>query len=292
MESATLDLRDRDALRATLRGMPPEIVIHMAAQPLVRRGVREPHETFETNVMGLVNLLDALRESRAPIAFVCVTSDKVYARSGDDRAFVEGDALGGDDPYSASKACAEIVCQAYRQTYGAGDGLRIATARAGNVIGGGDYSQDRLVPDVVAACSRKEAPLLRNPDAIRPWQHVLDALFGYLLLAQRLHENRDAETSWNFGPQEARTPTVAAVAERIATILDGPHWQKATDDGPRERHALRVDSSKARATLGWRSKMSVDAAIDWTAQWYARHAAGRDTRSLVAEQISAYEALP
>lgn len=292
MESAYADLRERDATVELVRRARPEVLIHLAAQSLVQRGIATPYETFTTNVIGLVNLLDATRALEAPPSFVCITSDKVYAQSKSDRAFRESDPLGGDDPYSASKACAEIVSAAYRASYAGEDSLRICTARAGNVIGGGDWSQDRLVPDIVRAVERGEEPLLRNPESTRPWQHVLDALGGYLLLAQRLHEDpQSAQAAWNFGPAEREMPTVAQVADRILKALGGTTWRRAERSDAIERSALRVDSNKARSELGWRSRLSIESAIDWTVGWYARRAAGEDARALVTEQTASYEAL-
>ena len=291
MESAIVDLRDRDATLGALEAQRPETVVHMAAQPIVRVGVRDPYGTFATNVVGYVNLLDAARALADPPSIVCVTSDKVYADLGGDRAFVESDGLGGDDPYSASKACAELVSQAYAHTYAGA--ISLCTARAGNVIGGGDWSQDRLVPDLVRAAQAGEEPVLRNPESTRPWQHALDALAGYLLLARRLHDDpASARGAWNFGPAEAAMPAVAHVAERVLRELGrDARWQRAEHCDAIERRALSVDSSKARSALGWRSRLTIDDAFDWTARWYARHAAGDSAGSLVAEQIAAYEEL-
>lgn len=290
MESALLDLRARDALASEVARARPQTIVHMAAQPIVRRSVREPYETFSTNVIGYVNVLDAALALVEPAAIVSVTSDKVYARGDDDRAFQEEDPLGGDDPYSASKACAELVTTAYARTF---DGaLSICTARAGNVIGGGDWSVDRLVPDIVRAVERGQPPVLRNPDSTRPWQHVLDALSGYLVLAQRLYrDSRGASGAWNFGPAETKMPTVAQVADRVIDILGGTTWTRAPQGDAIERAALRVDSKKARDRLGWRSRLSIEDAIDSTASWYARYARGERAAALVEEQIAAYEAL-
>lgn len=292
MESSYADLRDRDRTIDLVQRARPETILHLAAQSLVRRGVAEPYETFTTNVIGLVNLLDATRALETPPSFVCVTSDKVYAHGDSDRAFRESDPLGGDDPYSASKACAEIVSTAYRASYAGEHSLHICTARAGNVIGGGDWSQDRLIPDIVRALERGDEPVLRNPESTRPWQHVLDALGGYLLLAQRLHEDPQAvQGAWNFGPAEREIPTVAQVADRVLKALGGASWRRAGHGDAIERIMLRVDSSKARSELGWRSRLNIESAIDWSAGWYARRAAGEDARALVTEQIASYEAL-
>lgn len=289
IDSHLVDLLDVDAVRRTISATTPEVVVHMAAQPLVHYSLAFPRTTIETNVTGLVNLLDVLRNREQSPAIVCVTSDKVYAEGTADRAFVESDPLGGDDPYSASKACAEIVAAAYRASYG--PHLRLCTARAGNVIGGGDWSQNRLVPDVIRAMECGYTPVLRNPRSTRPWQHVLDALQGYLLLAQGMARgDRSMETAWNFGPDESKLPTVEEVALRVMRVFGKDAWN-AGSGNPIERATLRVDASKARERLGWRSRLPIDDAILWTATWYARHAAGEPVDRLVAEQIDAYEAL-
>ncbi len=290
VESLLLDVRDRAATMDALARLRPEIVVHMAAQPLVRRGIRDPHETFETNVVGLVNVLDGALALSNPPALVVVTSDKVYARANDEHAFVESDPLGGDDPYSASKACAEIVSATYRESYGKARALRLSTARAGNVVGGGDWSEDRLIPDLVRAIERDETPVLRSPEATRPWQHVLDALYGYLLLAQHLCADDVEQGAWNFGPSEAAPPTVADVVRRFLAVFGKQQWQSVPDPGGIERAALHVDSQKARSLLGWRSKLSIDDAIAWAGQWYAQRLGGGEPASLCEEQIAAYEA--
>lgn len=287
IDSRLIDLRDRGAIAAAVRSVEPEIVIHMAAQPIVRHGIARPAETFSTNVLGLVHLLDAIRDAPKPASVVNVTSDKVYAEAVDDRAFREDDALGGSDPYSASKACAEIVTSAYVQTYG----VSACTARAGNVIGGGDWSEDRLVPDLVRAMGRGVSPQLRNPTATRPWQHVLDALSGYVLLAQRLIEDpSSARGAWNFGPVDAGSIPVSALARAFSRAAGATtSWQPSTENAPAERMALRLDSTKARERLHWRSRLNVEETVALTAEWYIAVARGDNARDVTRAQIERYE---
>lgn len=289
VESRLLDVRDRAAAIDAIRELRPEIVVHMAAQTLVRRSVRDPYETFGTNVVGLVNVLDGALALSEPPALLIVTSDKVYARAHDEYALREEDPLGGDDPYSASKACAEIVSASYRVSYGAKRSLLLCTARAGNVIGGGDWSEDRLIPDLVRAIERDDVPVLRNPESTRPWQHALDALYGYLLLTQRLCAGDIEQGAWNFGPSERVLPTVAEIAQRFLAFFGKTQWRRTPDRDTIERPTLRVDSQKARTILGWRSRLSIDEAISWSAQWYAQRLNGREAAALCAEQIAAYE---
>ncbi len=286
-----VDVRDREATLDAVASFQPATIFHLAAQSLVLRGLADPHATFATNVMGLVNLLDAAKALAAPPQIVVVTSDKVYARQLDDRAFVETDPLGGDDPYSASKACAEIVVDAYRGTHN--QRAHVCTARAGNVIGGGDWAENRLLPDIVRAVVREDTVLLRNPRSTRPWQHVLDALYGYLLLAQSLHAAPErTEGAWNFGPSESSMPAVETVATRALQRFGGGEWVAADRTSDVERPTLRVDSTKARSNLRWRSRLSIHEAISWTVDWYAQQSAGEPAAGLVDEQIAQYETLP
>lgn len=288
MQSVTHDIRDGAFVDGLIAELQPEIVFHLAAQSLVRKGYETPVATYETNVMGTVHLLDAVRRAPQVRAVVVVTSDKCYANHEWPWPYRETDSLGGADPYSSSKAAAEIVTQAYRDSFFR-DGAAIATARAGNVIGGGDWSADRLVPDIVAAIIEKRGVQLRNPHAIRPWQHVLEPLSGYLLLAQRLVENRAHAQAWNFGPEGPQTHTVAQLAEQLTRELDGSgSWSPQPGDHPHETHVLRVDASKARYELGWRARLHETEAISWTAQWYNDWRAGGDVLTRTNRQIEEY----
>lgn len=299
MHSRFGDVRDLEQLSRALNDAAPDVVFHLSAQPLVRRSYQMPVETFATNVMGTVNLLEAARKSDSVKSVVVVTSDKCYdGRNAITRPYAEDDALGGSgDPYSASKACAELVTRAFGGSWASGgrSGMSIATARAGNVIGGGDYAEDRIVPDAIAALSRGEALAVRNPRAIRPWQHVLEPLCGYLMLAERLclEGNRWAE-AWNFGPDDADAVPVAALADKVVDAWGSGSWRAApAADSFHEAPQLRLDSGKARRRLGWRPKLSLSEAVAMTVRWYrtAQHAGGDSLRRLSLAQIHDYEEL-
>jgi CDP-glucose 4,6-dehydratase len=313
-----LDVRDREGLVATLAKARPEVVLHLAAQPLVRRSLIDPVGTYETNVIGTVNLLEAVRLADDSVrALVVVTSDKCYEhRATDhrppsasapsprttDRAsserdepngvlFAEEDPLGGDDPYSSSKACAEIVTAAYRRSFfSSADGPRVATARAGNVIGGGDWGEDRLLPDAVRVATGISTPplLVRNPDAVRPWQHVLNPLAGYLLLAQRLLEHGDACEAWNFGPPAADLRPVRWVLEKLQELWGTPAWESDARENPPEATWLALDSARAEGRLRWRSVWDLERALRELVSWHAAHMRGDDMRKLSLEQIERF----
>ena len=283
------DLRDPNAVRAAVRAARPQIVFHLAAQALVRESYREPLATFATNLLGTAHLLDACRGVEDLDAVIVVTSDKVYANDGGGRAFAEGDPLGGHDPYSASKACAELVTASYRASFFAG-GPPIATARAGNVIGGGDRSPDRLVPDCVRALEAGEPVRLRYPRAVRPWQHVLDPLAGYLQLAQAL-ARAPARTprSVNFGPDPASFRTAAEVVDAFGAHFGGrPGWRADGAPQPVEAATLCLSSTLARTALGWRPRLSFEAAVAWTAGWQRAIQAGEDATAVTCAQIDRY----
>ena len=292
LEQEIGDIRDAARLRKAIASFRPEVVFHLAAQALVLRARREPVETFETNVIGTANLLQALRECPGVRSVVVVTSDKCYAPGGG-RPFVEDDRLGGSEPYSASKAAAEIVTAAMREAYFATGNTLIATARAGNVIGGGDWAEDRLLPDCMRAFKLGEAVKLRYPDARRPWQHVLEPLSGYLLLAERLFGGeRMYASSWNFAPAAADQQPVGEVAGKAAAIWGGgARWERADVPAAPETPVLTLDASRARNHLAWRPRLALDAALDWTVSWYRRAHAGEDAAQLCAEQIRRYAAM-
>lgn len=287
------DLRDAAAVDRAVAEAAPEIVLHMAAQALVRRGYREPVATYATNVMGTVHLLDAVRRAPSVRAVVVVTSDKCYENREWVWAYRESEPMGGHDPYSNSKGCAELVTDAYRRSFLAEQGVGVASARAGNVIGGGDWSEDRLIADLVRGFGERRQVLIRQPNAVRPWQHVLEAVAGYLLLAERLvtDPQRFAE-GWNFGPSPEDAIPVSNVADRMAAQWgDGAGWVRDRDAGPHEAHLLKLDASKAREELGWRPRLPLATALDWIVAWHKAHAAGRDMRAVSLEQIERYQSI-
>jgi CDP-glucose 4,6-dehydratase len=269
------DVRDADAVGRAVADAAPEVVLHLAAQPLVRASYADPEGTYATNVMGTVNLLRALPDLHS---VVVVTSDKCYAPRDSGRGYREDDPLGGHDPYSSSKAAQELVAAAFRDSYG----LPVATARAGNVIGGGDFGADRLVPDAMRATATGQPLRVRNPDALRPWQHVLCPLHGYLLLAERGQRG-----AWNFGPADDDTLPVRSVVERL-----GVDWQLDPGEHPHEAQFLRLDSTRARTELGWSPRWELDRGLAATAEWYAAQRAlgGEGLRELTLGQIRSYSA--
>ncbi len=286
------DVRDRDRLVAEVQAAQPSVIFHLAAQPLVRRAYAEPRETFETNVMGTVNVLEAARTCASVRAVVIVTSDKCYQNLETGRAFRETDAMGGRDPYSASKGCAELVTAAYRESFFA-DGAAVASVRAGNVIGAGDWAADRIIPDCVRALAAGEPIVVRNPDAVRPWQHVLEPLSGYLWLAARmLRDGRRYEGPWNFGPtdQDGARP-VRWVVERFLEEWGSGSWTTPGDAvrQPHEAHGLSLDSAKAREQLGWAPVWDAQTAVRQTASWYREyHRAAATARDMVDRQLQSY----
>jgi CDP-glucose 4,6-dehydratase len=291
MESVAGDIRDAEALAGAATGSGAEVVIHMAAQSLVGRSYADPVGTYEANVLGTVNALEAARHSEAARVVLVVTSDKCYENRGLDRGYREDDPLGGGDPYSSSKAAAELVTAAYRSSFfgDAGGGAAVATARAGNVIGGGDWTEGRLVPDLVAAALDGDAVEIRSPDAVRPWQHVLNPLSGYLLLCERLAESDEYAEPWNFGPAAGDERPVREVIERLGAAWGKPvEWRHESAPETPEAHELRVDSTKARERLGWAPHWNLDAALEQIVAWYRAHDAGEDLRAHSLAEIEAF----
>lgn len=308
MRSVTGDVRDLEGLSRCLAESRPEIVLHMAAQSLVRRSYTNPVETYETNVMGTVNLLEAVRRAGGDVrAVVVVTTDKCYENREWVWGYREIDPMGGHDPYSNSKGCAELVTAAYRNSFfGTGAGgrasARVASARAGNVIGGGDWAEDRLLPDMFRALLEGRAVVVRNPAATRPWQHVLEPLGGYMLLAERLCGDDGARYAegWNFGPREEDARPVAWVVGRVGELwkADGALsgragdsvWTKDERGGhPHEARYLKLDCSKARQELGWRPRWPLEDGLRATVEWYRAYGRGADVRAVVLNQISSYQ---
>ena len=285
------DIRDAASIVAAVRASQPEVVLHLAAQALVRAGYREPIETFSTNVMGTVNLLDALRGVPGVRVAVVVTTDKVYRNRETPAPYREDDPLGGHDPYSASKAAAEIVAQSYRMAYLAEQGVALATARAGNVIGGGDWSQDRLIPDAVRAWQSGALLQVRRPQAVRPWQHVLEPLAGYLRLAESLWHEPALAQAYNFGPPVHEAASVGHVIgfARQAFGRGDTHFGDG-GEGPHEAGLLTLDAGLAQRELGVAPRWSLSQAVERTMQWYARQGDGADARALCDADIDAFEA--
>ncbi len=284
------DIREYDRFLSVLKAERPEIVFHLAAQPLVRESYDQPLYTLQTNVMGTAHVLEAMRRTPGIRAAVMITTDKVYENPEDGKAFKEGDALGGHDPYSASKAADEIIISSYIRSFfnpaiaAKKDAPFVASARAGNVIGGGDWSAERLIPDIVAAKAAKRELVLRNPKAIRPWQHVLDPLYGYLLLAKGLNEGQAPLIgAFNFSPSTKTSLTVEQIAKKA-----GVKCRVQPNEGKHEAQMLRLDSGKARKLLGWKDVLGVDAGLTWTLDWYAQHAAGKGMKAFTQKQIESY----
>lgn len=284
------DIREAEPLAQSLKSFAPEIVIHMAAQPLVRYGYAHPVETFATNVMGTVHLLEACRATPSVKVILVITSDKCYLPHLDGAAHREDDALGGLEPYAASKACAEHVCAAYQASYFSQGHPVLASARAGNTLGGGDWAADRLIPDMVMGFLRQEPVLIRNPASVRPWQHVLEPLSGYLLLCQRLWSDPHLAGGWNFGPVEADLKPVAWLANTLLSRLgNGADWvQDSSTAHPAETALLGLDWAKAHSQLGWSPRLRLPQTLDWIADWYLGWQAGQDLRHLSLSQLKHY----
>jgi CDP-glucose 4,6-dehydratase len=286
----TGDVRDPQAISQAVDECEPEVIIHMAAQSLVRRSLRDPRETYETNVMGSVNLLEAVRHRDTVRVVVNVTSDKCYENREWEWGYREDEPMGGNDPYASSKGCAELVTHAYRRSFfSTPDSARVASARAGNVIGGGDWAADRLVADIMRAALADEPVYLRNPASIRPWQHVLCPLAGYLVLAEALWDSPEHACGWNFGPANDDARPVSWIVERITERWPQElRWIHDRDAHPPEARFLKLDSSRARTHLGWRPAWSLEEALEAVVHWYQRFQQAHDMRTVTLEQIAAY----
>lgn len=295
MDSFIGDIRDLEYLRRVFAEHRPEIVIHMAAQPLVRYSYAEPVETYSTNVMGTVNLLEVVRTTPGVKVVVNVTSDKCYENREWAWGYRENEAMGGYDPYSSSKGCAELVTAAYRNSYFHPEkysthGVAIATGRAGNVIGGGDWADDRLIPDIVRAIMQGQPVNIRSPHAIRPWQHVLEPLAGYLALAQKLYEEgAEYAEGWNFGPNDQDAKPVQWIVEQLTSAWgEGASWILDGGEHPHEAHYLKLDCAKARMRLDWQPRWHLQEALGAIIEWHRAHRDGKNMRELTLRQISAY----
>jgi CDP-glucose 4,6-dehydratase len=295
MDSHIADVRNLEMLSRLVVEFQPEIIFHLAAQSLVRASYRDPIDTFSTNVMGTVNVLDTARRCESVRAVVVVTSDKCYENREWLWGYRENDRMGGHDPYSSSKGCAELVTSAYRRSFfndvDRGDPpVGVASARAGNVIGGGDWAVDRLVPDMIRAFAAHEPVNIRNPDAIRPWQHVLEPLSGYLMLAERLQRNGpEFAEAWNFGPLDEDAKPVSWIAQTLVKRWgNAAAWQVGRSKGPHEAAYLKLDCSKARARLGWRARWPLAEALARVVDWHKAHASGDDMRAFSLRQIQEY----
>lgn len=295
MTSVINDVRDLSAVKTAMQAAEPEVVIHMAAQPLVRDSYNIPVETFDTNVMGTVNVLEACRSCPSVRSVVVVTTDKCYENREWVWGYREDEPMGGHDPYSASKGCTELAAAAYRKSFFAkGDGMHpamLATARAGNVIGGGDWAKDRLIPDIVRAFSKEEKVIIRSPNAVRPWQHVLEPVSAYLLLAEKLYNEGEAYAeAWNIGPETTDAQPVSWIMQRMVdTWGEGALWELDKGAQPHEAQSLNLDISKAQKYLGWHPTLSLPQAIDWLVSWYrSYYGKAQNMRELTVSQIESF----
>jgi CDP-glucose 4,6-dehydratase len=283
------DIRDSDVVRGLFDEVKPEVVLHLAAQSLVRASYRDPLGTFATNVQGTAHVLNAAASCNSVSAVVVVTSDKCYQNREQREGYRESDPMGGDDPYSASKGCAELVTHSWRTSFFGG--AKVASARAGNVIGGGDWAEDRLLPDLMRAFRAGQAGRIRNPVSVRPWQHVLEPLCGYLTLAERLCADSACAEGWNFGPDQRSIVDVGTVADKVAALWgQSARWSRVIEaNPPKESILLQLDSTKAQSRLDWHPALSLDGALETTVAWYKQHAAGVDLAKVSLDQIHTYQ---
>ena len=296
MASSMGDIRDRDQLNRTITLHRPEIIIHMAAQAIVRQSYRNPIETYEINVMGTANLLDSVRQNENTRVVIVVTSDKCYENKEWVWGYRESDAMGGYDPYSSSKGCAEIVTAAFRNSFFQGNdrhgnNVCIASVRAGNVIGGGDWADFRLIPDIYRSILNRRPLQIRNPDSIRPWQFVLEPLSGYLSLAEEMWDgDQSFSEGWNFGPPATDCKSVSWIVEEVGRLWEGSfEWHVDQGPHPHEAHFLQLDCSKATRVLGWTPKLNLKKALQWVNEWYAGYHQHEDVQKIALDQISTYE---
>ena len=291
--SVTRDIRNLNDLRATIDHHQPQIVFHMAAQSLVIESYKYPIETYATNIMGTINILESTFHSKSVKVLINVTSDKCYENNGLTQKYNEDSPMGGHDPYSSSKGCAELVTSAYRNSFFADPTSKtlIASGRAGNVIGGGDWAKNRLVPDIMKEFMAGRSAFIRNPSFIRPWQYVLDPLSGYLLLAEKLWlEEATYAQGWNFGPNDANSKPVSWVVKRLADLWGhNAKWNTSSKSQAHEAKILQLDCSKAKSILGWKSKLNLEKALEWTHEWYHAYHSKEDMPKFTRDQISSYQ---
>lgn len=288
--SIIADIRDANELRDAMQKASPEIVFHLAAQPLVHYSYKNPTETYAVNVMGTVNLLEAIRTTNGIKAVINVTTDKCYENQEWVWGYRETDPMGGFDPYASSKGCVELITAAYRQSYLESAGVALASARAGNVIGGGDWAENRLIPDFLRAIDAKETLQIRSPHATRPWQHVLEPLSGYLMLAEKLYtQGSSFAQAWNFGPSDEDTRSVQWIVEHMAKIRCDINWECDESQRLHEANNLKLDSSKARSRLGWHSNWNLEFTLTKVIEWHQAWLDSKDMQALTFNQIEAYE---
>ncbi|WP_374088712.1 CDP-glucose 4,6-dehydratase [Methylomicrobium lacus] len=287
--STIADIRDSSRLEKAMHAAQPDLVFHLAAQPLVRHSYADPVETYAINVMGTVNVLEAVRKTPSVRAVINVTTDKCYENQEWLWAYRENEPMGGHDPYSSSKACAELVTSAYRRSFLSEAGVALASVRSGNVIGGGDWSNDRLIPDILRAFDAGQTVVIRSPNSVRPWQYVLEPLAGYLMLGKKLYEDRDnfAE-AWNFGPSDEEARSVQWIVEHLVAGRPGANWQVDLSAQPHEAAFLKLDSSKARSKLGWKPRWRLDTSLEKCLAWNNAYRAGHDMREFTLRQIHTY----
>lgn len=283
------DIRDSDRIAKAIHDAQPDLIFHLAAQPLVRHSYSDPVATYSVNVMGTVNVLEAIRQTPSVRAVINVTTDKCYENQEWVWAYRENEPMGGHDPYSSSKACSELVTLAYRRSFLSQAGVAVASARSGNVIGGGDWSNDRLIPDILRAFESGQTVMIRSPNSVRPWQHVLEPLAGYLMLGEKLYEDQaNFAEAWNFGPCDEDARSVQWIIEHLIAGMPGASWQLDRSSQPHEASYLKLDSSKARTKLGWKPRWNLETSLENCLAWNSAYQAGHNMRELTLKQIRAY----
>jgi len=298
MVSIMGDIRNFSIIQKIIQEHQPDIIIHMAAQPLVRKSYEDPLETFSTNIMGTANVLESIKTSEKTRVMINVTSDKCYKNTGTKEKFSESSPMGGYDPYSNSKACSELITSSYRDSFFnpkeyQKHGMSVATCRAGNVIGGGDWNKDRLIPDIMRGIINNEIIKIRNPNAIRPWQHVLDPLNGYLTLAEKMWSaGNEFSEAWNFGPTEEGEKSVKWITEKLTKQWSNHiKWDIDNDINPHEENSLRLNCMKANSRLSWRSKLNLEQGLDWVLEWYKQYKENNDMKKITEQQIEEFQKL-
>ena len=282
------DIRDLEKLKKSVRDAKPDIIIHMAAQPLVRDSYKDPVYTYETNVMGTVNILEALRECKTAGSFLNVTTDKVYRNIECERGYKENDELNGRDPYSNSKSCSELVTESYKKSFFEGSDTAVSTARSGNVIGGGDFASDRIIPDCIRALRNRQTLTIRNPDSIRPYQHVIEALFGYILIIKKQFGAKKYEGSYNIGPDISGCIKTSELVDMFFSHFKNAVREVKNNNEPHEARFLRLDNSKIKRTFGWKPAIQIKKAVDMTAEWTEAFLEGKNFNELMDRQIKEY----